>query len=149
MRVIEHEDFLRQPPDNALPTVHFPLCLRRNAGLRPGIFVRSVHSVHPVHSPFLKGDRRRRKAAPTTPMLHYSSTPFRKLSKISAASHLQEAIKSLRSRFRPPLPTSRGSRPSRSPQPASRRRHSPSGFYIRNSVFHVASSPPRPNHQRL
>jgi len=28
-------------------------------------------------------------------MLHYSSTPFRKLSKISAASHLQEAIKSL------------------------------------------------------
>src|SRR5882724_5511629 len=68
MRVIEHEDFLRQPPDNALPTVHFPLCLRRNAGLRPGIFVRSVHPVHSVHSPPLK---RRRKAAPNTPMLHF------------------------------------------------------------------------------
>src|SRR5258706_2504583 len=60
MRVIEHNHFSRQPPNNAPPTVHFPLCLRRNAGLRPGIFVRSVRSVHPVHSPLLK---RRQKAA--------------------------------------------------------------------------------------
>jgi hypothetical protein len=63
MRIIEHNHFSRQPPNNAPPTAHFPLCLRRNAGLRPGVF---VHSVHLVHPPFLKGDRKRQKAAPTT-----------------------------------------------------------------------------------
>src|SRR5882724_12354578 len=36
MRVIEHNHICRQPPNNAPRAVHFPPCLCRNAGLRPG-----------------------------------------------------------------------------------------------------------------
>jgi len=102
-----------------------------------------------LHSPFLKGDRRRH-APPQcsiTPAL-----PFLKLVKISRRLPFTGSEQIAQKPLSPAFAHFSGitNRPGRHSR-ASRRRirlldstFSPSGFYIRNSVFTLASSPPRP-----